>query len=176
MKTRRILTVALPVLAGIAILPASLKAMMVSGPSDAPTLLLGDQVLVNMGAYRVNFPYTGWTLWRRPGPARGDMVMFHVPNRGMRGLKRVIGLPGDTVELRENVVYVNGQAIEQEPLNRASFAPWISSEHKLGQRVMREGRHWIAYSPGQSDLRTMPAAAVPSGLRSNRPRRMMPEW
>lgn len=89
--------------------------------------------------------------------------MFHVPNRGVRGLKRVIGLPGETVELRENVVYLNGQAIGQEPLERARFAPWISGEHKLGQRVLREGRHWIAYSPGQSDLRTMPALTVPPG-------------
>ena len=93
---KKYLPVAL-ILAGVAILPAYLRAMTVSGPSDAPTLLLGDQVLVDMSAYQVNVPYTAISLWRRKGPDRGDMVMFNVPNRpNARGFKRLIGLPGDT--------------------------------------------------------------------------------
>ena len=55
--------------------------MTVSGPSDAPTLLLGDQVLVMMVASQVNLPYTSIPVWHRQGPQRGDMAMFSEPNR-----------------------------------------------------------------------------------------------
>ena len=148
----------------LAILPAYLRAVKVAGPSDAPTLLLGDQLLINLAAYRVALPYTSIPLWERGGPHRGEMVMFHVPNRGVRGLKRVIGLPGDTVELRENVVVVNGVALAQETLDRAEFAAWVPDKHKIGSQVTREaGRYTITFSPGASDLRTMPAVTVAAG-------------
>ncbi len=164
MKSSKKLTTALALLGGLAILPTYLRAVTVAGPSDAPTLLLGDQLLINLAAYRVDLPYTGIQLWERSGPRRGEMVMFHVPNRGLRGLKRVIGLPGDTVELRENVVVVNGEALAQETLDRAAFAAWVPDKHKIGSLVTREaGRYTITYSPGASDLRTMPAVSVAAG-------------
>ena len=164
MKSSKKLTTAMALLGGLAILPAYLRAVTVAGPSDAPTLLLGDQLLISMAAYRVDFPYTGIPLWERSGPQRGEMVMFHVLNRGLRGLKRVIGLPGDTVELRENVVVINGEALRQETLDRAAFAAWVPDKHKIGSQVKREaGRYTITYSPGASDLRTMPAITVAAG-------------
>ncbi|MFN7923657.1 MAG: signal peptidase I [Bryobacteraceae bacterium] len=147
----------------LAILPAYLRAVTVSGPSDAPNLLLGDKLLINLSAYRVNAPYTSIALWEREGPARGDMVMFHVPNRGMRGLKRVVALPGDTVEMQENVVVVNGAALAQEPLDRDSFR-WVPPVHRIGERVVREaGRYAVAYTPGASPLRNMATVTVPAG-------------
>ena len=164
MHSPKKMTTALALLGGLAMLPAYLRAVTVAGPSDAPTLLLGDQLLINLAAYRVDLPYTGIRLWERGGPQRGEMVMFHVPNRSLRGLKRVIGVPGDTVELRENVVVVNGEALAQEPLDRAAFAAWVPDKHKIGSRVARESRSYtITYTPGASDLRTRPAVTVPGG-------------
>ena len=150
--------------AGLALLPAYLRAVTVSGPSDAPTLLLGDQLVINLAAYDVTLPYSSVRVWQRAEPQRGEMAMFHVPNRNVRGLKRVVGLPGDTVELRENVLWVNGQPVEQEQLDRSLFAPWVTAAHGLGERVMREGgRYTITYTPGRSDLRTAAAVTVPRG-------------
>ncbi len=164
MKSRKNLTAALALLGCLAVLPAYLRAVTVSGPSDAPTLLLGDRLLINLAAYRIDLPYTAIPLWERGGPERGEMVMFHVPNRGVRGLKRVIGLPGDTVELRENAVLVNGKALSQEPLDRATFSVWVPEVHKLSEMVVREaGRYSVTYSPGASPLRTMAAAKIPEG-------------
>ena len=80
----------------LAVLPAYLRAVTVAGPSDAPTLLLGDKVLINHAAYEVRFPYIDMLLWERGGPSRGDMVMFHLPNRGTNGLERVVGFPLST--------------------------------------------------------------------------------
>ena len=152
------------VLLGLAIPPAYLRAVTVSGPSDAPTLLLGDQLLINLAAYQVDLPYTAVRLWEREGPRRGEMVMFHVPNRGVRGLKRVIGLPGDRVELRENTVIVNGEPLTQEPRDRGAYAAWIPEVHKIGALVVREaGSYTITYTAGASDLRTMAEVRVPEG-------------
>jgi signal peptidase I len=164
MKSPRKITAAAGLLGCLAILPAYLQAVTVSGPSDAPTLLLGDQLLINLAAYRVDLPYTAVRLWERSGPRHGEMVMFHVPNRGLRGLKRVIGLPGDTVELRQNTVLLNGQALAQEPLDRMAFSAWVPAEHRIGDVVVREaGRYTVTYSPGASNLRTTPAVRVPEG-------------
>lgn len=151
--------------AGLALLPAYLRAVTVSGPSDAPTLLLGDQLLINLAAYDVSLPYTGIRVWRRAaGPARGEMAMFNLPGRNLRGLKRVVGLPGDTVELRENTLVVNGREFTQEPVDRDRYAPWVSAEHKLGERIVREaGQYTVTFTPGFSGLRTTVAVTVPPG-------------
>lgn len=135
----------------LAVLPAYLRAVTVAGPSDAPTLLLGDKVLINRAAYEVRFPYSDILLWERGGPSRGDIVMFHVPNRGTSGLKRVVGLPGDTVAMRKNILLINGQRVKQQLLDRPNFQPWVSPQHSLGERVMLEdSRYWITYTSGRS--------------------------
>lgn len=144
--------------------PAYLRAATVAGPSDAPTLLLGDRLLINTAAYRINLPYTGIALFAHSSPQRGDMVMLEVPNRKAVGLKRVVGLPGETVEMRENQLVIDGRAVAQTQLDRADFAPWVSSAHHLGQIVAREAQgNWITYTPGFSSVRNAPPLKVPDG-------------
>ncbi len=148
----------------LAVLPAYLRAVTVAGPSDAPTLLLGDKVLINHAAYEVRFPYTSILLWQRSGPSRGDMVLFQVPNRGTRGLKRVVGLPGDTVAMRQNVLLINGHPVDQELLDRANFQSWVSPQHSLGERVVKENSaYWVTYTPGRSAVSTVATIGVPQG-------------
>ena len=94
--------------------------------SMLPTLLIGDHLFVNKFVYGIKIPFTDW---RSPGlrePRRGDVVVFTVGKDG-RGIhpadqrpdlphdqfvKRVVGLPGDTVEVRSGNLYVNGAPIE----------------------------------------------------------------
>lgn len=73
-----------------------------------PTLLEGDVVFVNKLAYDFRVPFTFTRLARWSEPARGDIVVCFEPNDGTRLVKRVIGLPGDTLELRNHALYVNG--------------------------------------------------------------------
>ncbi len=85
------------------------------------TLLIGDFLFVNKMAYG----YSRWScpfgLCPIPGrilgsePERGDIVVFRHPVSGADYIKRVIGLPGDTVQMREGVLFLNGEAIPQEP-------------------------------------------------------------
>ena len=79
-------------------------------PSESmhPTLLDGDVVLVNRIAYDLKIPLTDISLTRFGEPRRGDVVTFHSPTDGTRLIKRLIAVPGDVVELRDDRLIVNG--------------------------------------------------------------------
>ena len=75
--------------------------------SMKPTILEGDRVFVNKLAYDLKFPFTTWHLAQWDNPKRGDIVVFYSPLDGKRLVKRVVGLPGDRIELRNNRLLVN---------------------------------------------------------------------
>src|ERR1044071_8852404 len=80
--------------------------------SMKPTILEGDRVFVNKLAYDLKVPFTTWHIVQWNNPQRGDIVVFYSPHDGKRLVKRVIGLPGDTLELRNNALVINGQTVE----------------------------------------------------------------
>jgi signal peptidase I len=80
-------------------------------PSMAATLEPGDHVLVDRLAYRVR------------APRRGDVVVFHPPGQYGIFIKRVIGVPGDTVALRDGVVYVNARRLVEPYVKEAGGGP-----------------------------------------------------
>src|SRR5512146_1868347 len=69
--------------------------------SMRPTILEGDRVFVDNLAYDLKFPFTRWHIAEWSDPQRGDIVVFFSPHDGKRLVKRVVGLPGDVVELRK---------------------------------------------------------------------------
>lgn len=78
--------------------------------SMRPTILEGDVVLVNRLAYDLKVPLTDVSLARLGDPQRGDVVTFSSPRNGMRLIKRLVALPGDTVEMKGQVLIVNHEA------------------------------------------------------------------
>ncbi len=78
--------------------------------SMRPTILEGDVVLVNRLAYDLKVPLTDVSLARLGEPHRGDIVTFTSPTDGTRLIKRLVAVPGDVVELRDEVLYLNHQA------------------------------------------------------------------
>ena len=76
--------------------------------SMKPTILEGDVVFINKLAYDLRVPFTFARLTQWSDPARGDIVVCFSPADGQRLVKRVVGIPGDTVELRKNALLVNG--------------------------------------------------------------------
>lgn len=79
-------------------------------PSDSmrPTLLEGDVVLVNRVAYDLKLPLSDVALFNIDNPQRGDVITFTSPVDGVRLIKRLIALPGDTVQMRNEVLTING--------------------------------------------------------------------
>ena len=80
-----------------------------------PSILEGDRIFVNKLAYDLKVPFTTWHVAEWGGPQRGDVVVFYSPEDGTRMVKRVVGIPGDTVELRDDRLFVNGKPAQYEP-------------------------------------------------------------
>jgi signal peptidase I len=91
--------------------------------SMIPTLLVGDYVLVKKFAYGVRLPVTDTLLFEVGTPQRGDVVVFRYPDNPRQDfIKRIIGAPGDRVEIRENRVWVNGQPLDRIPQGTFEYA------------------------------------------------------
>jgi signal peptidase I len=84
--------------------------------SMMPTLLVGDFILVNKFAYGIRLPVLNTKIIEIEEPERGDVVVFRYPkDPSVDYIKRVVGLPGDTIRYANKVVYVNGQPAGQVP-------------------------------------------------------------
>ena len=81
--------------------------------SMIPTLMVGDFILVDMFSYN----FAGF-LGQQSPLSRGDVVVFRYPkNPSMYYIKRVIGLPNDTLKIKENRLYINGRLVEEIPVD-----------------------------------------------------------
>ncbi len=91
--------------------------------SMKPTLEVGDYLFVNKPAYgysRYSFPFgivpIAGRLWAKE-PARGDVVVFKLPsNTRVDYIKRVIGMPGDKIQVRSGRLYINDERVQREPI------------------------------------------------------------
>jgi signal peptidase I len=105
--------------------------------SMKPTIIEGDYILVNKLAYDLKVPFTDQHLLEWSGPRRGDIVVFTPPGERDRFVKRVVGLPGDEIELRDNQLYVNGRRVAYERLDAHAYAD-IPPEDRTGDSFARE--------------------------------------
>src|SRR5215470_5485433 len=87
--------------------------------SMKPTILEGDRIFVNKLAYDLKVPFTRQHLLAWGDPKRGDIVVFPSPFDEVRLVKRVVGIPGDRLELRDNRLCVNGEPAAYQPLDLA---------------------------------------------------------
>lgn len=78
--------------------------------SMVPTILVGDRILVNKMAYSLRIPFTLQPLAEFAPPQPGDVVTFESPETNQLLVKRVIGIPGDQVQMQQNALTINGQA------------------------------------------------------------------
>lgn len=91
------------------------QAYKIPSRSMVPTLLVGDHILVNKFLYGIRIPGTDYRLPGIREPRRGDVVVFVPPDDPTRDfIKRIVALPGDTVEVRAKKVYVNGEVSTEE--------------------------------------------------------------
>ena len=119
-----------------------IEAFKIPSGSMEHTLLVGDFLLVNKLAYGAEVPFTGRKLPALKEPARGDVIVFQYPVDPTKNyVKRLIGLPGDTVLMKRGTVIVNGVAQSEGYVEHAR--PWddIRTEEFEWQR------HFLALDP-----------------------------
>ena len=105
---------ALAVLLALGIRAFIVEPFKIPSGSMIPTLLVGDYILVNKFAYGVREPFSGRLLVGLGEPARGDVIVFRYPDDPrIDYIKRVVGVPGDVVEIREGRLWVNGQIVDR---------------------------------------------------------------
>lgn len=91
--------------------------------SMIPTLAIGDYIFVNKFAYGIKIPFSDSLLdqpiylYHRDPPKRGDVIVFRFPkDESIFFIKRVIGLPGDTIEMRDKLLYINGAPVTRDAM------------------------------------------------------------
>ena len=103
------------VLIALALRAFVIEAFKIPSSSMYPTLEIGDHIFVNKFIYGVRIPWTSTKLFELRGPRHGEVIVFMQPCQPDRDyIKRVIAVGGETVEVRCNVVYVNGKAIPHQ--------------------------------------------------------------
>ena len=86
--------------------------------SMKPTIVEGDRIFVNKLAYGLRVPFTHTWVARWDAPSRGEIVVCSSPADGIRLVKRLVAIPGDTIELRDSVLLINGQPATYGPLDQ----------------------------------------------------------
>jgi signal peptidase I len=134
--------------------------------SMKPTILEGDRVYVNKLAYDLKVPFTTWHLLEWGDPKRGDIVVFFSPHDGKRLVKRVIGLPGDTIELRGDALVLNQAPVLYQPFGGSSLADLPEQErvtHEFATEDLPGRAHAIATWPAVPARRDFGPLTVPPG-------------
>jgi signal peptidase I len=131
----QIWTLGLAILIALGVRHFLIEPFRIPSGSMFPTLLIGDHLFVNKFVYGAKIPFTDYRLPDIREPRRGDVVVFTVGKQGMQTfpadrrpelpreefVKRIVGLPGDEIDVRRNVMYVNGQPVQATPLDE----PWV---------------------------------------------------
>lgn len=99
------------------------QAFNIPSGSMKPTLLVGDFILVNKlvyGNWDIGIPFTNILFYHKNNRLaqvdRGDVIVFKYPeDPSIDFIKRVVGLPGDIVEVKDDIVYINGKPLERKP-------------------------------------------------------------
>jgi len=159
-------TLAVAVLLALGIRAFVIEPYRIPSGSMLPTLLIGDHLFVNKFAYGPKIPFTDYRLpgWRKP--RRGDVVVFTVARDRAgkiypadqrpeldsdRFVKRIVGLPGDTIELRDGVVFVNGQRVPWEP-TQETFTDEMGRMLRVGREQLDGHPHATLRSPNPAEL------------------------
>src|SRR5881409_4493275 len=101
--------IVIAVLLAMVIRQFAVQAFTIPSGSMMDTLLIGDYILVNKFLFGAELPFTDWRMPGLRDPHRGDIIVFKYPQDEKRDfIKRIIGTPGDSIQIRGRQVYVNG--------------------------------------------------------------------
>lgn len=136
--TDNLKTLGLAILAALTIRSFLFEPFSIPSGSMYPTLVVGDYLFVSKYSYgfsRHSFPLSTPVVPKRifySSPKRGDVIVFKTPTDNKTDyIKRLIGLPGDTIKMVENEIFLNGKKIERKKLNDEIYSDTFNRQSKV---------------------------------------------
>lgn len=133
-----------------------LQPFKIPSGSMIPTLLVGDHLLVSKFIYGTKIPLTDKIILPIKELARGDVIVFRYPNdekdpskNGIHYIKRIIGLPGDKIDISGRNLYINGEKIELQYLG-AYYDERFGTEYDKYEEVLYGKRHIVLFEEGRA--------------------------
>jgi signal peptidase I len=129
-----------------------------------PTIMEGDLIYVDKMAYDLRVPLTLHRLAKWSDPQRGDIVVCFSPDYGTRLVKRVVGLPGDTVEMKNNTLFLNGEPVpytKADPTYAASLPSELRRRSILATEDLDGSTHAVMSIPSILAMRNFGPVTVP---------------
>ena len=124
--------------------------------SMKPTIVEGDRIFINKMAYDIRVPFTHISLVKLAEPQPNDIIIFDSVASDKRLVKRVIGVPGDKISMRNNQLFINGQAIAYEVKEKS-----IESHHESNETINGQS-HTIRLNNVASQLANFTTVTVPT--------------
>jgi len=141
--------------------------MFVPTGSMNPTIVEGDRILVDKTAYGLRVPFTEIRLTEGSDPRRGDIVVFPSPQDRTVLVKRVVGLPGDSITMENEQLRVNGKPVEYVAATDPADADLLAITRREQRYYLSETLgttpHPIMVLPNRNAMRTFGPVTVPDG-------------
>lgn len=133
------------------------EAFKIPSGSMIPTLTIGDHLLVNKFIYGPRIPFTDIRLFTWKYPKRGEIIVFKYPeNESKNFIKRVVGLPGDKIEIKKGKLFINDESVpvselgSYEEREQGAGSPYYDKP-KLLEEQLGTVKHHILYLRDQSE-------------------------
>lgn len=134
--------------------------------SMIPTILEGDRIFVNKLAYDLKVPFSTIHLADWGNPKRGDIVVFFSPDDGIRLVKRCVAVPGDTLQLTQNKLTINGVEATYgtlDPKFANGLLPEDQKRHVFARETVGDQSHAVMATVGTWAMRDFGPVTVPQG-------------
>ncbi|MDR0466001.1 MAG: signal peptidase I [Deltaproteobacteria bacterium] len=120
------------------------QAFKIPSGSMLETLQIGDHLLVNKFLYGLKWPFSDRYVIQGIDPERGDIVVFKYPNNpGIDYIKRIVGLPGDVVEIRNKQLIRNGQPVSESYIKLSQSALMLPVRDNYGPVTVPQGQYFV---------------------------------
>ncbi len=121
-----------------------IAAYKIPSGSMLETLQIGDHMLVNKFIYGVKNPLTGEYIIDGRDPQRGDIVVFPYPNNPkVDYVKRIVGIPGDVIEIRNKQLYRNGEAVQEDYIQHSQPNTVMNRRDNMEPITVPEGKYFM---------------------------------
>jgi len=121
-----------------------IQAFKIPSPSMVPTLLVGDHILVNKFLFGFKMPFSDHRIMALRGPKRGDVIVFKYPrDKKLDFIKRCVGVGGETVEVRDKRVFINGEAIDFPQAVFLDEGSFLTGRDTFGPVTVPEGKVFV---------------------------------